>query len=155
MKIREFKDKDIPQISKLYFNTVRKINSKDYSREHVETWAPEIYDDSFWSRRFDNYTVLVAEDADIILGFCELQYPGHIDCFYVHHQWQRKGVGTQLLKSVESIAEKSSFKRLFADVSITARPFFSEMGFETVSVINKKYSELNFKLYFMEMYLTA
>ncbi len=155
MVIREFKDSDLPQISKLYFDTVRNINSRDYSPEQVAVWAPEVYEDAFWARRFDNYTVFVAEEDGQVVGFCEFQYPGHIDCFYVHHEWQRRGVGSKLLQTVEKEAEKHQYKRLFADISITARPFFTQKGFKTVREQEKLYRELAFKLYFMEKYLAA
>ena len=90
MKLRNFKKQDVTQISKLYFNTVREVNSKDYSKKQVETWASEIYPDEFWLKRFDNYSVKVVEQDDQIIGFFEYQYTGHIDCFYVHHEFQRK-----------------------------------------------------------------
>lgn len=153
MKIREWKKDDLSQISELYFNTVRNINSKDYSDKHVNAWANEIMPEDFWLKRFDNYFVKVVEEDGLILGFAEYQYPGHIDCFYVHFEWQRKGVGTMLLSAIEKNANKEKTKRLFADVSITAKPFFLAQGFNVVKQQNKHYQKLTFQQYFMEKWL--
>ncbi len=153
MKVREWKKQDVAQISELYFNTVRKVNSKDYSDKHLEVWASEIMQDDFWLKRFDNYFVNVVEKDEQILGFAEYQYPGHIDCFYVHHEWQRKGVGNMLLTKIEKNAKKEKTKRLFADVSVTAKPFFLANGFNVVKQQNKHYKNLMFEQYFMEKWL--
>ncbi|NIR45834.1 MAG: GNAT family N-acetyltransferase, partial [Gemmatimonadetes bacterium] len=63
------------------------------------------------------------EDARIV-GFTELDPNGHIDCFFVHHAWQRRGIGTRLMERVVETAVRDSIARLFAEVSITAEPFF-------------------------------
>jgi putative acetyltransferase len=50
----------------------------------------------------------------------------------VNHQWQGKGVGRKLLKHIEAEARKRRTKHLFADVSITAMPFFRKASFSVV-----------------------
>lgn len=150
---REYKQEDIPQISELYYQTVRNVNCKDYSNEHIEAWAPEVYDESFWLRRFDNYDVHVVEKDGMILGFSEYQFPGHIDCFYVHHEWQRKGVGSLLYSAIEKQARDEGTKRLFVDASMTAKSFFLDCGFISVKEQNRIYQKLQFQQYFMEKWL--
>ncbi len=153
MKLRTFIEQDISQISELYFNTVRKINFMDYSKKHTEVWASEIYTNDFWIKRFDNYLVNIVEHDQKILGFSEYQFPGHIDCFYVHHEWQRHGVGSMLLSALEKNAKTEKTKRLFADVNITAKPFFQSNGFLVVKEQNKSFQNLMFKQFFMEKWL--
>lgn len=153
MNVREYKQGDIAQISELYYQTVRNVNSKDYSSEQVKAWAPKIYDDSFWLKRFDNYDVYVVDEDGLILGFSEYQFPGHIDCFYVHHEKQRQGVGRLLCERIEKQAKKEGTKRLFVDVSITAKPFFVHQGFISVKEQNKSYQDLVFQQFFMEKWL--
>ena len=41
MIIREFEDEDTEGIVHLFTETVRKINSQDYSKEQIEAWAPQ------------------------------------------------------------------------------------------------------------------
>lgn len=153
MLVREYKETDIPCISELYYNTVRNINSRDYTQEQVQVWAPKVYPDTEWIRRFDNYTVYVVENEGDIIGFAEFQFPGHIDCFYVHHAWQRRGVGSLLLDRIEQ--EALHLDRLFVDSSITATPFFISKGFTIVRKQEKKYRGLSFTQYFMEKHLAG
>src|SRR5690242_5908128 len=68
----------------------------------------------------------------VIAGFAELQSNGHLDCFYCRKEFIGRGVGGLLLKSVEATARKLRVPALFAEVSITARPFFERRGFQLV-----------------------
>ena len=128
MQIRPVKRTDIPQIARLYFETVHRVNARDYSLEQIRAWAPRVYPDAFWLRRFRRYRVLIAEDGGAVLGFVELGRMGEIDCFYVHHGHQHRGIGAALMARVEREANSHSNSRPFADVSITAEPFFRRLG---------------------------
>lgn len=132
MMIRTYRKRDIPVISRLYYDTIHRVNCTDYTREQLEAWAPSIPSDDFWRNRFNRYVVYVAEQASQIVGFTEWETTGHIDCFFVHHEWQRRGVGTSLMKRVETSAGRRRIRRLFAEVSLTAKPFFLGRGFRIV-----------------------
>jgi len=129
MLIRPYRRRDIPEISRLYYDTIHRINCTDYSREQIEAWAPAVPSDEFWRERFNRYFVYVAEQDAEIVGFAELDSTGHIDCFFVHHGCQRRGVGTSLMARIERTAGNRRVRRLFAEVSITAKPFFLGRGF--------------------------
>ena len=150
MIIRTYKQSDISQIALLYYDTVHRVNSKDYTKAQIAAWAPEVYEDSFWRERFEAYTVLVAEQDGIVIGFGELESTGHIDCFYVHHEWQRQGVGNELMADIESMAGRHGAVKLFADVSVTALSFFLSMGFAIVEERERAYRNQTFKQYYME-----
>ena len=96
MFIRRVKRTDIPQISKLYYETVHRVNARDYSARQILAWAPRVYPDTFWQRRFRQYSVSVAEEDGVVVGFAELDRTGAIDCFYVHHARQHRGIGGRL-----------------------------------------------------------
>lgn len=129
MLIRTYRKRDIAKISRLYYDTIHRVNCLDYTHEQIEAWAPSVPSDDFWQERFNRYFVYVAEHDAQIVGFTELGTTGHIDCFFVHHEWQRRGVGTLLMKRVERTAAVKRIPRLFAEVSVTARPFFLGLGF--------------------------
>lgn len=132
MLVRTHRNGDIPDISRLYYDTIHFVNCNDYTREQIDAWAPTVPEVSFWKNRFKKYDVYVAEEANRVVGFAELDAHGHVDCFFVHHQWQRRGVGSRLMERLVSRAERKQIKRLYAEVSITARPFFSKRGFAVV-----------------------
>ncbi|HDN27990.1 MAG TPA: GNAT family N-acetyltransferase [Thioploca sp.] len=149
MNIRDYKPSDIEEISSLYYNTVHLVNAKDYSESQINAWAPSIYEKSFWARHFKKYRVFVAETDGMIIGFAEFELTGHIDCFYVHHNWQRKGIGTSLIKRIEVAAQNKHVEQLFADVSITAKPFFKRQGFTAVREQMIMYRSQNFEQFYM------
>lgn len=133
MLIRPATPADAEQIGLIYFNTIRTVNIRDYSQAQVEAWAPEAsVSPQGWTLKQGNRWTAVADEEGQILGFGELEPNGHIDCFYVHHEHQRRGVGRQILQAIEAEARRLGLSRLFVEVSITARPFFSSMGFATV-----------------------
>ncbi len=155
MLIRTHRNGDIPGISRLYYDTVHLINSHDYTREQIDAWAPAVPDVSFWKERFKKYRVYVAEENECIVGFSELDTTGHIDCFFVHHQWQRRGVGTRLMKRVEATAVRQQMPRLFAEVSVTAMPFFRDWGFVVVRENEAVRRDVKLKQFAMERWLTT
>ncbi len=155
MLVRTHRNGDIPGISRLYYDTIHLINSHDYTREQIDAWAPAVPDVSFWKERFKKYHVYVAEENEHIVGFTELDTTGHIDCFFVHHEWQRCGVGARMMGRVVTTAGKKQMQRLSAEVSITAVPFFRDQGF--VVVREKEVIRANVKLnqFTMERWLTT
>jgi putative acetyltransferase len=150
MRIRRVRRGDIPQIARLYYETVHRVNARDYSPEQIRAWAPRVYPDAFWQRRFRRYEVLVAEDGGTVAGFVEMAPKGEIDCFYVHHAHQHRGIGSALMARVEREARGRGNTRLLADVSITAEPFFRRMGFRVTRRQIEMYRNRAFKQAVME-----
>ena len=129
MLIRLFQEQDCDRIAQLFHDTVREVNSFDYSSAQVQAWAP---DDLYFIDWIENCThkfTYVAEEGDEIIGFGQLEADGHIDCFYCHKDYQRCGVGTRLYQVIEAKALELKIERLFVEVSITARAFFKNRGF--------------------------
>lgn len=149
MQIRPIKKGDIPQIAQLFHDTIRSMNNKDYSEEQVKAWAPDnIYFRDWEKECFKKFT-FVTEKQKIITGFAELEKDGYIDCFYCHKDFQGQGVGKLLFQTLEDKARKLGLKKLTAEVSITAKPFFIKMGFsvqkeQTVSTRGVTFT--NFKM---------
>ena len=127
---------------------------RDYGPKQIQTWAPRVYPDAFWLRRFRRYRVLVAEDGGAVVGFVELGRTGEIDCFYVHHTRQHEGVGTALMARIERETCSRGNVRLHADVSITAAPFFRRKGFRVVRRQTKIYRNRAFRQAVMEKRLS-
>jgi putative acetyltransferase len=150
MRIRPVKRADVPEIARLYYETVRRVNARDYKPEQIAAWAPRVYPDAFWLRRFRRYRVFVAEDRGRVVGVAELAPGGAIDCFYVHHAHHGKGVGAALMGRIEREARRRGATRLVADVSLTAEPFFRRMGFRVVRRQVRIYRNRAFKQAGME-----
>ena len=153
--VRPHRNGDIPDISRLYYDTIHLINARDYSREQVEAWAPRVPDASFWAERIKKYRVYVAEQEKSVVGFTELDTNGHIDCFFVHYQWQRRGIGTRLMDKLVVTARRERMPRLFAEVSITAAPFFRNHGFTVLRETTAVRRNVALKQFAMERWLVS
>lgn len=132
IKIRLFEAQDAEQIARLFHETIREVNIRDYSNNQVRAWAPDDIHFRNWVEVCSNRFTYVADDAGVIAGFGELEPNGHIDCFYCHKNYQRCGVGSQIYRAIEAKAVELSVQRLFTEASITAKPFFQRMGFSVV-----------------------
>lgn len=138
ISIRDYQPEDAQALASIYFNTVHQIIIKDYTQEQVDAWAPSsgFKSDSGtedWAKKFARTNPIIAFIRDTIVGFAEFEANGHIDCFYCHHEWIGKGVGSVLMKEILERAKKHHISRIFAEVSITAKPFFEKYNFVVVT----------------------
>lgn len=132
IKIRLFEAQDVEQIARLFHETIREVNIRDYSDNQVRAWAPDDIHFRNWLEVCSDRFTFVADDEGVIAGFGELEPNGHIDCFYCHKTYQRCGVGKQIYQAIEAQAIELSMSRLFTEASITAKPFFQRMGFSVI-----------------------
>jgi putative acetyltransferase len=132
IKVRLFQTQDAEQIARLFNETIREVNICDYSTSQVKAWAPDDIYFRNWVEVCSSRFTYVADDEGVIAGFGELETNGHIDCFYCHKNYQRRGVGSQIYQAIEVKAFELSMNRLFTEASITAKPFFQRLGFSIV-----------------------
>ena len=132
IKVRLFQTQDAEQIARLFHETIREVNICDYSTSQVKAWAPDDIYFRNWVEVCSSRFTYVADDEGVIAGFGELETNGHIDCFYCHKNYQRRGVGSQIYQAIEVKAFELSMNRLFTEASITAKPFFQRLGFSIV-----------------------
>ncbi len=133
VEVRPYRETDAEALAAIYYHTIHTVNAEHYSQEQREAWAPaSSLDAAGWKKKWASLPPLVAVAEGAPVGFVELEDSGHIDCFYCHHEWQGKGVGSALMNAVVREAKVKGIERLFAEVSITARPFFAAKGFELV-----------------------
>jgi len=132
--VRRYQDNDAEFLSKIYYHTIHTINAKDYTKEQLDAWAPwsSVHDYIGWKEKLEKIKPFVALIDVVIVGFAEFEPNGHIDCFYVHHEFQGSGVGSTLMAEVVKDAARKALHRIYAEVSITAKPFFEKQGFSVV-----------------------
>ncbi|MEH2084660.1 MAG: GNAT family N-acetyltransferase [Nostoc sp.] len=128
MKLRIYEIADTEEIMKLFYDTIHEVNIHDYTQEQVAAWAPANMDIEVWIKSLGSKFTYIAEE-DKIIGFGELEANGHIDRFYCHKDFQRKGVGKKILEQIELKANSLGLEKLFTEASITAKPFFESQGF--------------------------
>ena len=127
--LRLYRPDDAPALLALFRDTVRSVNSRDYSPVQVAAWASDDIDMIRWFGRFEERFVLVAEEGGLPVGFAELEADGHVDRVYVSADHQGRGIGRRLVATMVAEARRAGIRRLFTEASITARPFFEAQGF--------------------------
>jgi putative acetyltransferase len=132
MKIIDYTIEYNVEISELFTNTIHNICNKDYTKEQLNAWANPNPDYITWEKRLNKTQPYLAIIDDILVGFIEF-YDEYIDCFYVHHEYQGKGVGKALMSYILEVASKNDTKILKVDASITAKQFFESFGFVQTS----------------------
>jgi len=129
MIIRDYRAADCRAIADLFHAAVHAIDDAHYSAAQREAWAPTPPDYGVWAKRLECRQPLVAEQDGLILGFIELEPDGHIDCFYVHPNFQRGGVATRLLQRVLEVARARASCRLYVEASTVVKPLLESHGF--------------------------
>lgn len=154
--IRAYQETDVPALANIFYHTIHTIHRRDYTEEQVNAWAPHDSAENYsgWQKKLAKVKPYVAVVNETIVGFAEFETSGHIDCFYVHHEWQSKGIGSALMKAIIQKAEKQSISRIFAEVSITAKPFFEHKGFRVVKEQTVTLRGAELKNFVMEKYFT-
>ncbi|HRR10059.1 MAG TPA: GNAT family N-acetyltransferase [Rhodothermales bacterium] len=133
ISIRLMQPEDREILVRLFTGTVRIVNRRDYTPEQVLAWAPDPPDMQRWQSIFEPpVQTFVAEIAGNIVGFGQIAPDGYINCFYVHADFQRIGVGRNLMTCLFEKAQAWEIDRLYSDVSLTAYPFFADFGFMIV-----------------------
>lgn len=129
MTIRKAENSDIPEIIKLYDETVRAVNSKDYNKQEVEVWASSAENPGMWKNRIAEQYFIVAEAGGMIVGFSSIASDGYLDYMYVHKDYQRKGAARKLLEEIELKAVEQKNIEIYSHVSRTAKGFFEKNGY--------------------------
>ena len=131
--LRPYRPDEAPALLALFRDTIRRVNSRDYSPAQIAAWASDDIDTVSWFGRFAGRYVPVAEEAGRPVGFAELEPDGHVGRVYVSADHQRRGIGRLLLAAVVAEARRVGLARLFTEASITARPFFEAQGFAVLA----------------------
>lgn len=122
MHIRPYQPADCPQLARLFFDTVHRVNARDYTPIQLNAWASGEVDLDAWDRSFREHCTAVAVAGEEIVGFGDMARDGYLDRLYVHWAHQGQGVATAICRWLE---ERVPAQRYVTHASITARPFFA------------------------------
>jgi N-acetylglutamate synthase-like GNAT family acetyltransferase len=150
LQIRDFQPTDALEIMRLFQDTVRNVNARDYTPEQIDAWAPAILDEPRWHERLRANFTYVAEANGQMVGFGELQRDGGIHTLYVHHQHQSMGIGSRLLSDMETRARALGARRLYTAASLTAYGFFQRRGFKLVRAQDVELRGVSLRNFVME-----
>ncbi|WP_432565175.1 GNAT family N-acetyltransferase [Kineococcus sp. SYSU DK003] len=130
--VRAWEPTDAAPTLELFRLSVHVTAAADYSPVQRAAWTPPGSDVAQWGRRRAAAGTRVAVRDGLVAGFADLSEDGHVGMFHVHPDHARRGVGTALWRDLLGLATARRLARLTVDASLTARPFFENVGFTLV-----------------------
>lgn len=133
MRLRAYRPEDCDALAALFYDTVHRVNARDYAPEQLSAWATGTVDLAAWNARYLSTTTLVAEENGALLGFANMDKTGYLDMLYVRVDAQNRGIATALCDALERLVHAETYT---THASITARPFLEKRGYVVVKQQN-------------------
>ena len=139
--IRRLCPNDVEDVSRLIRNTLNDINSKDYS-ERVIRNLYDYYSPLAIIQMLQDRLIFVATKYNRIVGTVSLK-ENYILTLFVDSTKLHQGIGTLLMKHVESLARQNGHSSVTVLSSFTAYPFYLQLGYQTANIRNsEKYGQV-------------
>lgn len=128
MEIRRYHSFDCKELTELFYNTVHRVNAKDYTKEQLNVWASGKVDLQRWDQSLQEHFSVVAVENKVIVGFGDIDKTGYLDRLFVHADYQGRGIATAICDCLEKTFQGD----IITHASITAKPFFEKRGYKMV-----------------------
>ena len=135
LKIVEYKEKYLEQISNLIIQDLLTVNSNDYGIERVKKMAEDFTVEKLQNSLNKRKKVFVALIDDNVVGTAGIDKSWYSDDEYwiltvfVKSENHGQGIGKKLIEKVEEYATTLPVKKLIIPASITAHEFYYKLGY--------------------------
>ncbi len=150
MNIRIGYESDIPELAKLYQQTVLAIAPQCYSQAETQMWASFPSDIPSFRQFILQATTFIATDETGILGFAGIAEDGHVTSAYVRCDRIRQGIGSTLMQTLLDYAKSHNIQRLYAEASEFSLGLFKKFGFHIYDTEIVDRQGVQFKRYLVE-----
>lgn len=136
LKIVEYKEKYLEQISNLIIQDLLTVNSNDYGIERVKKMAEDFTVEKLQNSLSKRKKVFVALIDDNVVGTAGIDKSWNSDDEYwiltvfVKPENHGQGIGKKLIEKVEEYATTLPVKKLIIPASITAHEFYYKLGYK-------------------------
>ena len=136
LKIVEYKEKYLEQISNLIIQDLLTVNSNDYGIERVKKMAEDFTVEKLQNSLSKRKKVFVALIDDNIVGTAGIDKSWYSDDEYwiltvfVKPENHGQGIGKKLIEKIEEYATTLPVKKLIIPASITAHEFYYKLGYK-------------------------
>jgi putative acetyltransferase len=127
--LRPYLRSDAPICAAIAEAGIAELTGDDYTEAQQEAWIASFPDEDELSQRLAAQLTLIATLGESSVGFASLKGGDYIDMLYVHPEAVGQGVASALIDALEKLATSRGAKKLSADVSDTAQPFFARRGY--------------------------
>ena len=156
LKIQEYEEKYVNEISNRIIQDLINVNSKDYGMERVEEMAQDFTVEKLQKTFNNRKKVFIALLDEKVVGTAGLEKSWYSDDEYwiltvfVKPENHGQGIGSELIKKIEEYAHTLPIKKLIIPASITAHGFYYKLGYRYKDGKKEPNDE---DMYIMEKYL--
>jgi putative acetyltransferase len=137
LTIRRAGQGDKEAVWRVHGSAIRGTCAGHYPPEVIEIWAGRLRPEKY-AEAIDRYDFFVAEEDGVVVGFGELgAEAGEVQGLYVSPDVKGRGVGRELLRTLEERARACGLKSLRLTSSLNAVPFYERAGFRAVEELTE------------------
>jgi len=135
MEIRLLRQEDAAETAQVIAKTLRTSNRKDYSQEYIEDNVSSLSADVLIERAKGGHMYVVCDRARIvgcgaIAGYWGSTTESILLTIFVLPEYQGKGIGRQIIRTLEQDEFFLRANRIEIPASITAVEFYRKMGYD-------------------------
>ena len=124
MNLRQITIKDQITLKKIYFDSIKSIDEKLYSKEQKLAWSSQAWTNSEFHKSITKGKGFIMENLSKKIGFA-IRYPENkLSLLYVRGNFRRKGIGNILVNSIEKEAFKEGISSIKTDASLLSYQLF-------------------------------
>ena len=134
MEIRRFRQEDAAEVERLITRTLRVTNSRDYSPEDIEANVLSHSAETVLKQAEDGHSYLACDGARIVgcgtvAGIGGSKTESILLSIFVLPEYQGRGVGRQIVETLERDEYFLRAERVEISSSITAVEFYRKLGY--------------------------
>lgn len=131
--IEKAKLDDLKEIQAVFKHSIIKVCQKEYSLRERTVWSNSINNSDKWKNLLTEDYFIVAKIKGRIVGFSSLKGKDYLNLIYVHPDYVRKGIASQLFNTIKAQSIALGGNKMVSDVSLTAKSFFEKKGFTLIN----------------------
>ena len=149
MKLIRIGKKDQLKLKEVYFDSVNSIDEKFYSKEHKRAWAYQAWENAELDKSLVKGMGSMLILNNEIIGFATRYPENRLSLLYVRGNFQRKGFGKIIIKSIERDALTNGINKLYTEASLISYELFLKMKWKIDIKEKVKIKDLMFERYKM------